>query len=315
MSEIFTIGEVLVEVMAKDIDQGFDEPGTFIGPFASGAPAIFIDQATKIGSSGGILSRVGKDGFGQLNIHRLQQDGVDVRFIKMIESKTTGIAFVAYQENGDRDFIFTLKDSAVATLNEDDVREEMFDNCKYFHIMGCSAFNEGIMLAMKKAITIAKKKQIQITFDPNIRKELMEDENVKQFIQFVLKHCDVFLPGEEELLLITGASTEEKAMKLVWEMGISCVVVKKGRNGSRVYYDNTCIDIDPYPVQEIDPTGAGDCFAGTFVSLINQGKSIIEAAQWANAAGAYAVTKKGPMEGTSSLQELQVFIDQIKGGE
>lgn len=71
MNSIYTIGEVLVEMMAANIGQGFTHPGVWHGPYPSGAPAIFIDQVSKLGVSGGIISCVGDDGFGRLNVDRL----------------------------------------------------------------------------------------------------------------------------------------------------------------------------------------------------------------------------------------------------
>ncbi|MEH6854819.1 sugar kinase [Priestia megaterium] len=308
MSEVMTIGEILVEVMAKNVGQTFEKTGEFIGPFPSGAPAIFIDQVAKTGSSCAIVSKVGNDGFGQMNINRLKQDGVNVQYIESIKDRTTGIAFVTYKDNRDRDFIFTMKDSAVACISQDDVREEMFEGCKFLHIMGCSAFDEKMILIFRKAISIAKTKNIKISFDPNIRKEIMNDRKIKDFIFFTLENCDVFLPGEEELKWITGIEDEEKAAHSVLNQNVRCVVVKRGNRGCRVYEQHSYFDVDPYPVNEIDPTGAGDCFAGTFISLLNQGKSILEAVKYANASGAYAVLKKGPMEGTAKLEELEEFI-------
>ncbi|AEG62021.1 sugar kinase [Desulforamulus ruminis] len=314
MSEIIIIGEILVEVMAKHLNQRFDQTGEFLGPFPSGAPAIFIDQATKTGSSCAIVAKVGNDGFGRLNIERLQRDGVDVQYIQTVAEKTTGIAFVTYRENGDREFIFTLKDSAAACINRQDITEAMFQGCKYYQINGCSAFNEEMMATIKKAVFLAKAQNARIAFDPNIRKELLEDENFKQFIDFILKNTDVFLPGEEELRFITGLEDEEQAVRKILEQNVRYVVVKRGKRGCRVYDQQSYFDAAPFQVEEVDPTGAGDCFAGTLISLLNQGKSIQEAVLFANAAGAYAVTQKGPMEGTATLEELKAFM-RSKGGE
>ena len=49
MRKIYTIGEILVEIMADKVGQSFTHPGLWNGPFPSGAPAIFIDQVTKLG--------------------------------------------------------------------------------------------------------------------------------------------------------------------------------------------------------------------------------------------------------------------------
>lgn len=79
MSKVFTIGEILVEIMASKIGQPFDQLCIWNGPYPSGAPAIFIDRVTRLGVPCGIISCVGNDGFGDINIHRLAADGVDIR--------------------------------------------------------------------------------------------------------------------------------------------------------------------------------------------------------------------------------------------
>jgi sugar/nucleoside kinase (ribokinase family) len=313
MVEILTIGEILVEIMTKNVDQTFEETGEYTGPYPSGAPAIFIDQVAKTGSCCAIVSNVGNDGFGRLNVDRLKHDGVDVRYIGIIQEKTTGIAFITYKENGERDFIFTTKDSAAASLTREDVKEEMFEGCKFFHIMGCSVFNEEMIEVFRNAISMAKVHKVQISFDPNIRKEIMEDANLKRFILFALENCDIFLPGENELKWITGIEDEEQAVRFVMNQNARCVVVKRGSRGCRVYERQVHFEVEPYLAEEVDPTGAGDCFAGTFISLLNQGKSVHEAVQYANASGAYAVMKKGPMEGTATMMELDEFIKAREG--
>ena len=77
MARIMTIGEILVEIMATERGQSFRAPGPLVGPFPSGAPAIFIDQVARLGFPAGIIGCVGDDDFGWLNIERLKRDGVD----------------------------------------------------------------------------------------------------------------------------------------------------------------------------------------------------------------------------------------------
>lgn len=91
MSKVFTIGEILVEIMASKIGQPLDQPGIWNGPYPSGAPAIFIDQVTRLGVPCGIISCVGNDGFGDINIHRLAADGVDIRGFQSYLWKLPGV--------------------------------------------------------------------------------------------------------------------------------------------------------------------------------------------------------------------------------
>lgn len=307
MADILTIGEILVEIMAKDVGQKFDETGEFVGPFASGAPAIFINQAAKTGSTAGIISTIGKDAFGSLNYQKLQEDGVDVSFITRTHAKTTGVAFVTYKEDGDRDFIFHIHHSASGLISPDDIKREDFESCRYFHVMGTSLFTEGIRQAVKKAIGFCQETGTKISFDPNMRKELLEDPNMKNFLLYVLEHCDIFLPGGEELQLLLETENEQEAVEKLLDKGVQYVVVKRGSKGSYAYSNELSFPVDPLKVVEIDPTGAGDCFAGTLISCLNQGFSFRQSVLYANTAGAIAVTKKGPMEGNTTLEQLKSY--------
>lgn len=121
MPTILTVGEILVEIMAARRGQTFTEAGTFTGPYASGAPAIFIDQVARLGAGARMVSRVGDDGFGQLNRNRLSVDGVDVRFVGVDPDVPTGIAFVTYAVDGSRSFLFTAASSAAARLTAEHV--------------------------------------------------------------------------------------------------------------------------------------------------------------------------------------------------
>ena len=66
-------------------------------------------------------------------------------------------------------------------------------------------------------------------------------------------------------------------------------------------------------MEEVDPTGAGDCFGGAFVSFWLSGASAETALRYANAAGAHAVTKMGPMEGAATRDDLDALLRQTKG--
>ena len=112
MGKVVTLGEILVEIMAEDRGSGFRQPLRLVGPFPSGAPAIFIDQVAKLGQPCGIIGCVGDDDFGRLNLDRLSQDGVGTKSVAVSPNYVTGSAFVRYRDNGDRDFVYNIKNSA-----------------------------------------------------------------------------------------------------------------------------------------------------------------------------------------------------------
>lgn len=311
MADIVTIGEILVEVMADSVGQKFDETGIFVGPFPSGAPAIFINQASKAGSVGKIISAVGNDGFGKINLDYLKANGTDISEIKVLDDQTTGVAFVTYKEDGDRDFIYHISNAACGDINKDYINEETFNGVSYLHIMGSAIYNDDIRDTILKAIELAKRQGLKISFDPNVRKEIVTDKKKKDLLLEILKSSDIILPGEDELFYLLGIEDESEAVEKLLNEGASIILVKRGKNGATLYTKDIKEDITPIEVEEIDPTGAGDSFGGAFISYLSQGEDVVKAAKIAAIAGAMAVTEKGPMEGSTTKQELEQIYEEL----
>ncbi|MFM0642307.1 sugar kinase [Paraburkholderia metrosideri] len=305
---ILTMGEILVEIMAAERGQSFRRPGTLIGPYASGAPAIFIDQVARIGSRCAMIGCVGDDDFGILNVERLRADGVDVSGIAVIKTATTGSAFVTYREDGERDFIFNIANSASGQLSVDNIREDFLNDCRHFHVMGSSLFSFRIIEAMKKAIETVKDHGGTVSFDPNVRKEMLRVPEMREALDLVLDYTDVFLPSGNEVTLLAMAGSEAGAIDELLKRGVREVVVKRGKDGCSFYDGTSETHLPAFSVEEIDPTGAGDCFGATYIACRSQGMKAGQALRYACASGAMAVTVMGPMEGTATLAELDAFI-------
>ena len=86
------------------------------------------------------------------------------------------------------------------------------------------------------------------------------------------------------------------------------MVLKRGEDGSRFYNGNEIIDVPSYKTTEVDPTGAGDSFDAALITGFCEGMSIYEAGRFANVSGAYAVTRKGPMEGQATRAQIDEFL-------
>jgi fructokinase len=308
MAAIVVIGEILVEIMATEVGQTFLAPGLFAGPYPSGAPAIFADQAARMGASTAMVGCVGADDFGTLSLRRLQASGVDTSAVRRVPGAATGIAFVTYRGDGGRDFLFTIPTSAAAALREAQLEPALFEGCRWFHLMGSSLFSADIARAARRGVALARAAGARISFDPNVRKELLALPDVAATIEEVLGLCDLLLPSEEDLAhLLPGLSGEEAAARLL-AAGRSLVVLKRGVRGASLRAPGLSLDMPALPVDEVDPTGAGDCFGGTFVACLAQGIAPERALRLATAAGALAVTRKGPMEGNSGPAELEAFL-------
>jgi sugar/nucleoside kinase (ribokinase family) len=310
MTKVMTIGEILVEIMATRRGQSFREPGLLKGPYASGAPAIFIDQVAKLGQAAGIIGCVGDDDFGLLNIERLTRDGVDTSSIHVVKQATTGSAFVTYREDGERDFVFNIVNSAASHLNAAHVDARVLKGCHHLHVMGSSLFSFRIIDATKKAIEIVKAQGGTISFDPNVRKEMLRIPEMRDALRYVLEFTDVFLPSGHEVTLLAEAADEANAVKELHALGVEEIVIKRGAGGSSYFSEGERIDAAALPVREVDPTGAGDCFGAAFITCRLLGYPPEKSLRYANAAGASAVSQLGPMEGAADFAALDALLAQ-----
>lgn len=306
--KIVSLGEIVVEIMATEINQPLSETGLFSGPFPSGAPAIFIDQVAKLGVDCSIISAVGKDGFGDINLKRLLKDGVDISGISVLEDEVTGSAFVTYQSNGDRDFIFNIRKAACGQLSLNNANLAVLDDCTHLHIMGSSLINKNIVDLCLNAIDIVKSNQGKVSFDPNIRKELL-NENMKASLTKILANTDIYMPSEAEVTVLSSCDNDAAAIEEYFtRFKVSEIVLKQGSKGATVFTTSSTAQISAFLVNEVDPTGAGDCFGGAYIACRVKGMSIEDSLSIAAQCGARSVTFKGPMEGTSTREELLQFF-------
>lgn len=310
MTDILTMGEMLVEIMREQEGVPLFTAGTFKGPYPSGAPAICIDTAARLGCSTAIIGGVGKDDFGKCILDRLKNDGVDVSHVIESKGRATGCAFVTYFKDGSRKFIFHMGNTPAVEAKAPGKGE--FQGVKYMHIMGCSLMSDPDFAGeILKAMRLFAGEGAKISFDPNIRKELFNDGSVHQVIQEVMEQAGIFLPGVEELLLVTGKNTVEEAVEACFaHPKLEILVLKNGAKGSRIYQRGSTAEVGVYPVKQVDATGAGDCFDGAFLAGLVQGKSVTEAARMGAAAGALNAAAFGPMEGKISLKSLKAMMDR-----
>ena len=222
--------------MATRRGQTFLEPGALIGPYPSGAPAIFIDQVARLGQPCGMIGCVGDDDFGVLNVERLRADGVDVSAISVHRDAPTGSAFVTYQENGDRHFVFNILHSASGHISITDAADALLGRADHLHVMGTSLISPKVMEAMREAVRRVKARGGTISFDPNSRKELATGSDLAAFVEEILSVSDIVMPSGSELRFLTAESDEPTAIAALLRRGVGAVVIKRGAQGA-TYYD------------------------------------------------------------------------------
>ena len=305
MAKLLCIGEILVEMVAEKVDQSSLEPGNWIGPYPSGAPAILADQAALCGAEVSLVGTVGPDAFGEVCLTRLRASGVRLDHITVDAHGTTGVAFVSYRSGGSRSFIFHLADAASGRFRLTDLDVGLRDlDC--VHLMGSSAFSAAAVEAIEEVFDAAQARGVRVSFDPNIRPEMLTREEYVRVLRRILHGSQIVLASEGELQVLLGSATEAECAAALLAQSAETVVIKRGARGASLFQPGRDeFSVPGLSVDEVDPTGAGDCFGGTFLSLYLTGMEAAQALRYANVAGAMAVTRRGPMSGNRSFAELQ----------
>ncbi len=313
--DIVTIGPLLCEIMRKKLDKPLYETADFTGPYPSGDTPIMLNAAARLGAKCAMIGVVGDDGFGRCVTGRLEESGVDCSMVRVHPDASTGVAFVSYNSDGSRNFLYHVHYAAPGMLTPDDVDMENLKETKWVHITGFTmSTNQDSAQAVYKLIKELPE-ETQVSFDPNIRPEALSVEEIKKLCGPVIRRASVIFPSKGEAAMFTGAAGDEEGCRQ-WAAEGKLVVLKCQEAGCRIFSGDKAVDVPGFPVEETDPTGAGDTFCGAFLPALTEGKDPEECGRFANGAGALSVRKQGPMEGAPSRAELEEFLHrQQKAGE
>lgn len=250
---------------------------------------------------------MGDDDFGHVCRTRLADDGVDLTYLEVAPDAPTGVAFVRYREDGSRAFIFHVAGAAAGRLSARPVEAHMADfDC--VHLMGSSAFSDRAVDTLSDIYDLAHDQGVPVSFDPNIRREMLTSDHYVQALSKLLYGATYILASEGEMQVLMGEKSDAECARELLAGSARVVVVKKGAAGSAVFTaDGEEVAVPGITVEELDPTGAGDCFGGTFLALILQGMTPGEAARYATIAGGLSVTARGPMSGNRALAALEEY--------
>ena len=180
------------------------------------------------------------------------------------------------------------KNSAASKLTPKDLDEQYIANAKFLHLTGITpALSKSCYETTLAAIRIAKKNNVKVVFDPNLRKKLWRESEAKKILIDISLKSDIFLPGLSEAEFLTGFQKPKDIIEYLKGRGIPTVVLKDGENGA--FYSLNNYDICQVPSYEVanvvDPVGAGDAFAAGLLSGLLDGLSMSEAVKRGNKLG------------------------------
>ena len=273
MIDVVALGELLIDFAAKSKDEA-GYPTMAANP--GGAPGNFLAALNAYGKKTAFLGKVGNDAFGHLLLGTLNGAGIETRGIVVDDSVFTTLAFVTFDERGDRSFSFARKPGADTQLTWEEIDTSLIYDARVFHFGTLSLTDEPVRSATQKAVAYAKEKGKLITCDPNLRKPLWPSEDAaREQMLWSLRQADVVKISDNEVEFLWNCTPEEGADKLLKEFGVSLAMVTLGPDGCLLKTKNASFLASCPKVHPIDTTGAGDIFGGSALSrLLELEKSI-----------------------------------------
>lgn len=302
-AKVWVLGDAVVDLLPESDGRLLPCPG--------GAPANVAVGIARLGGTSGFIGRVGDDPFGALMQRTLLTEGVDITYLKQDEWHRTSTVLVDLNDQGERSFTFMVRPSADLFLETTDL--PCWRHGEWLHLCSIALSAEPSRTSAFTAMTAIRHAGGFVSFDPNIREDLWQDEHLLRLcLRQALQLADVVKLSEEEWRLISGKTQNDRDIcALAKDYEIAMLLVTKGAEGVVVCYRGQIHHFAGMSVNCVDSTGAGDAFvAGLLTGLSSSGLStderemrrIIDLAQ---RCGALAVTAKGAMTALPCRQELE----------
>lgn len=264
------------------------------------------NQAAAAGELGGnvcVLARLGDDAFSTQLTQELALHGVDSRYLIYEKGATAGIAMIRIDAQGRNSISFTS--GANAAISPADVQNN------------ADAFTEGGILlitlelpmeTVRAAMTLAKKRHMQVVLDPSPVPAGGLPEDLCAMVDYAK-------PNEVEAELLSGIPVTDfvsaaEACDRLMSTGIAHPIISMSDKGAFTRLDGRNVQIEPIKVNSIDSTAAGDVFLGAFAVALSKGQPAAQCLAFANTAAALSTTKKGAQSSIPAPQEVAAALSR-----
>jgi sugar/nucleoside kinase (ribokinase family) len=289
---ILALGELLVDLVPGMEQMRIEDAGPVVKT-ASGSAGIFVCAAALLGGDSGFIGKVGKDSLSKMVSETLQKQGVDASHIIVSDEGQMGLAFLEYLPEG-RNYQYYRKNSIGSLLRADELDEEYIKDAFVVHFPGMLlGLTPEMRGACERLVEIAKKHGVLISFDPNLRKELMAGAEEMARIVWAIQNADIIAPTLEEGRAITGKESIGDVLRALHDMGPSLVALTMDKDGAVFSRNGEVMVAAGIDAKLVDPTGAGDTLAAALCVACREEMELRELAAFCNCAGTLAVTKQG----------------------
>ncbi|WP_456422273.1 carbohydrate kinase family protein [Thermococcus sp.] len=270
MVEIVVLGHVSIDTIVFPDGKRIDMPG--------GAAAAVATSASLAGAKVGLITKVGED-FPREWLEKLAQY-VDIRGVQILPGKTIHI-WVVYRPDGSVES--PVETGIAKNMGETPIPED-YMRAKIFHI---APIPPGEQL---KALERLEGKRTSLDFNPTYYEDYRRNPGL---VRELVSRSYIVFPNEREARLITGLNDVRKSAEELYSWGAKLVVITRGEKGVLVY-DGELHEFPALPVKgQIDPTGAGDAFAGGFLAGLVKGRPLEECVRLGLERAREVLKKKG----------------------
>lgn len=305
--DVIALGEAMVEF--NQIPQG---DGRMYLQGYGGDTSNTIIAASRQGARCAYVSLVGNDALGDMCLALWKTEGVDVSAVRVLDDAPTGVYFVRHDADGHH-FSYLRRGSAASRIQPGDLSSELIGQTRYFHVTGISqAISANANQTVAAAIAMAHAAGAKVSYDPNLRFALWSLEDAKSTVIETIAMTDEFLPGQEELVKLSGLEAPEDLVAWAHRHGAKVVVMKMGVQGALVSDGSTIQKIAAFPVKAVDATGAGDCFNGAYLARRARGEDVFTSARWAVASAALSTQGYGAVAPLPTEAQVAEFLKSAK---
>ena len=326
--DVITIGRASVDLYGQQIGSRLEDVSTF-AKSVGGCPANIAIGSARLGLRSALLTRVGNEQMGRFIREQMVREGVGTGGIVTDPARLTALALLSVQNDKSFPLLFYRENCADMALCEDDVDPAFIASAQSIVVTGTHFSRPNTEAAQCKAMRLAKAGGAKIVLDIDYRPNLwglaghadgdnrfVVSETVTAKMKSVLADCDLIVGTEEEVLIASGESELLAALKTIRAASAATIVLKRGPMGCIVYDGPIRDDLEDgivgrgFPIEVYNVLGAGDAFMSGFLRGWLRGESLATAATWANACGAFAVSRLLCSPESPTFSELHHFLEQ-----
>ncbi len=249
--------------------------------------------AARQGARVSYITRLGSDAFGEALLDLWRTEGVGSQAVQLDAQAPTAVYFIDHGPDGHR-FTYLRQGSAASRMTPADLPVALLRSSRYLHTSGITqAISESACDSVFAAIELARKAEVKVSFDANLRLRLWPLARARTLILAAAALSDLFLLSQEDAAALSGLGDPAAMLDWAHGLGVPRVVLKLGASGVLASDGGRRLRHPGFRVDCVDATGAGDCFAGALLTRLCRGESFDSALAYANAAAALTTTAYG----------------------